>query len=286
MGRSVVEKAVATNAECWRLASGGDEQLVILMMYWHVIELLDGAVVLVAAGAIEPSRLQLRAAFEALLDLEFILESDTTRRAYAWLVVKDVLKRIKTWQKFDEATDAGRQFATLLSSEGGPMPFPTLDAKAKGDALQHMLDTDPRWTPAYDEYKRLKQQFPKSRSRPEWFELFDGPVGGGVSTLARHLRHGADYEVLYRHWSARVHGSDAVQRFKRGGVVPLRATGELNATMNFVVTFGLRAIRAVIQHYMPEREKELYAQWYVAEVRQRWTAFGPFDESDQRSGLE
>lgn len=166
-GKVVVESSVDVTSHCWRVAKGHDEQGVILMTHWHLIELLDGVVVLIGAGAIEPARLQLRAAFESFLTLLFILERDTEKRGYAWLVVKDILSRIRMWHHFDTGSEAGKEFVKLTATEGVKVLHDP-GAREKGDRLQKMIETQPRWKETYEEYKRLKdEKFPKARNRPE-----------------------------------------------------------------------------------------------------------------------
>ena len=48
---------------------GGDENAVILSLYYHLLEMVDAIRIQVAEAAPVPARLQLRAAFEGLLGL-------------------------------------------------------------------------------------------------------------------------------------------------------------------------------------------------------------------------
>jgi hypothetical protein len=116
--RMVCDEGYRRWEQCLSLGSGADENLFILQTHYHILEQLDAVQVLIADGAVEPSKLQLRAAFEALLTLEYVLQGDTRRRAYAWLVVADVLNRIRTWERFDPSTEGGKEFAALLQREG------------------------------------------------------------------------------------------------------------------------------------------------------------------------
>src|SRR6266446_6134238 len=73
---------------------------VILLLYLHVVEMLDALEVLIAASVVIPSFLQLRSAFEAYLQLAWILKEDTRRRVYAYLVY-DIHNRLKTYRSLD-----------------------------------------------------------------------------------------------------------------------------------------------------------------------------------------
>jgi 4-amino-4-deoxy-L-arabinose transferase-like glycosyltransferase len=271
LGRSVLDRALMEWSRSWKLAKGFDEQLVILQTHFHLTELLDGALVQVAAGAVEPARLQLRGAFEALLTVEFITQADSVQRGYAWLVVKDILQRIKLWRAFGTATPLGN----ALRQTAPPNQVVTAqEAAEKADRLEAMLK-GPRWKEAFDEYKQVQREY--GRKNVAWWELFGGPKGSGLNTLAEYLNRSPDYYILYRHWSQRVHGSDVVQRFKREGVPALRDTSDLATTINLLTAFALAAMRALFRYYKPHGAEEEYAKWYVEEVRPKWIEFSPLD---------
>src|SRR5208282_887938 len=56
---------------------GGDEDLPILFVYQHLLEMLDSVAVQISECAPSPAALQLRAMFEALLTLEYITRDKT-----------------------------------------------------------------------------------------------------------------------------------------------------------------------------------------------------------------
>jgi hypothetical protein len=277
-GARLVNDICVKGIAIWRdaqehLAGGGDPDLLLLQTHHHVIEQLDAVGILLDHGAVEPSKLQLRTAFEALLALEYIAQQDTERRAYAWLVVVDVLDRIKTWDRLNETTPAGKQFAALKKTEGhGGLPAASSAAERRA-ILQEMLEEDPRWSGAYGEYRRV--QVLAGKRRVEWYELFGGPKGPGLRNLALHLGHGTAYEILYRQWSRRIHGADVFQRVTKGDrgqilVQPLRYAAHWQPVVNFAVNFGLLSTRIILGRYLPD-QAPAFAKWYVEQVRPRRT---------------
>lgn len=72
----------------------GDAHLVILMLYRHVIEMIDAIEALLEQSVVNPAYLQLRSAFEAYLQLEWILKENTKRQAITYLVY-DIRNRLK-----------------------------------------------------------------------------------------------------------------------------------------------------------------------------------------------
>ena len=80
------------------------------------------------------------------------------------------------------------------------------------------------------------------------------------------------YELLYRHWSEAVHStgvrSGRILPAKDGtaALVQLRDPTPVQQVTAFAVTFGLAAIHAMVDHFVPEKKVELRA-WYVRELR-------------------
>jgi hypothetical protein len=54
-------------ARCGYRPEGGDENVAILFLYYHLLEMLDGVGILIAESAPNPAELQVRAVFEALM---------------------------------------------------------------------------------------------------------------------------------------------------------------------------------------------------------------------------
>ncbi|MBI3327519.1 MAG: hypothetical protein HYZ81_12565, partial [Nitrospinae bacterium] len=86
----------------------GDAHLVILMPYRHVIEMIDAIEALLEQSVVNPAYLQLRSAFEAYLQLEWILKEDTKRRAITYLVY-DIRNRLKIYSSLDPDTEDGKR---------------------------------------------------------------------------------------------------------------------------------------------------------------------------------
>lgn len=62
---------------------GGDENVAILGLFCHLLKMVDAARIQVAESAPIPAKLQLRAIFEALLGLDYMLAKDTAPGAHA-----------------------------------------------------------------------------------------------------------------------------------------------------------------------------------------------------------
>jgi hypothetical protein len=102
-----------------------------------------------------------------------------------------------------------------------------------------------------------------------WYSLFGGPAS--VRQLAGHLKLSGAYEVLYSHWSERIHAGNAMMTVAGPDKVieHLRNAQGCQQATSFAVSFTLHATRELIQRYCPARLSD-YRNWYIAEVQARY----------------
>lgn len=255
---------------CADRPSGGDENMVILFLFYHLVEMLDAVGVLVSEAAVPPAQLMVRAEFEALLALKYVLKEDTVRRAHAYLVC-DVVERLEFYATLDPNTEEGRSLRQAIASDLDcahmrlPAPRPAA-AAALGSVLKK-----PLYKEGFEEHTRVRR---KKRPYPHWYELFGGPRS--IRQLAQAVGHLGSYEILYGGWSATGHASDVIRRNlteANGGpaVRPIRNPQLLSSVVNMAANFYLDAARLLIGKYCVE-EQRAYGEWYVRDVRTLWFA--------------
>ncbi|MGH7841492.1 MAG: DUF5677 domain-containing protein [Candidatus Binataceae bacterium] len=236
-------------ARCACRPEGGDENIAILFLYYHLLEMLDAVGVLVAESAPVPAELQVRAIFEALLALSYMLQGDTVRRAHAYWVAA-FADRIKFYETLDPSTPAGERYLAALKSD--PNCATMQIAPPRPEAIANLKSglAQPGYAEAYTEYRRL------SRRRPaDWYQLFGGPRN--LRELAREIAREGTYEVLYGEWSILGHGKDALLRNLVGGrtggpaVRAIRNPETIPQTVSFAADFTLEATRLMLQRYRP-----------------------------------
>jgi len=251
-------------ARCAYRSEGGDENIAILFLFYHLLEMLDAVRVLVAEAAPVPAELQVRAIFEALLALSYILKADTVRRAHAYLV-SAFAERIKFYETLDPSTPAGQRYRQALASDPdcGWMQAPT----PRPEAIERLKSglAKPGYAEAYAEYERMSQRRPA-----EWYQLFGGPRN--LRGLAREVHREGAYEVLYGEWSILGHGKDALLRNlvegQSGGpaVRAIRNPETIPQTVGHAGDFTYAAIRLMVERYRPD-EVTRCAEWYVRDFR-------------------
>ncbi|GAJ14057.1 unnamed protein product, partial [marine sediment metagenome] len=175
------------------------ESLPVLVSFLHMIQMTDAIEVLLSSGCGPPASVLLRSSFESKLAVQYILEGDSKRRGYAWLVCH-VLQEIEALERFGSA-----KFSETLSTEGlGGMPAEELaELPSVIKQLKSKLEL-PGFVEAHSEYQRLRME--RRVGRLEWYALHGGP--STVRGLARHLHQETLYQTLYHSTSRVVHGQD------------------------------------------------------------------------------
>jgi hypothetical protein len=265
----ILAYGLALFARCSNRPTGGDENLVILFVYRHFLEMLDSVIVQVAESVAAPAALQLRAMFEALLAIEYLTEdtSQTVSRAYAYLYKMEVNRR-KFYALNDPNSAEGKQLQKFIADDPYAKEWkPLIDPK---DIATRIADIDamlakPELVAATKEAKLAKKRV---RGTPPWHSFYGGPKN--IAELAQAMKRGAAYAFLYREWSERTHSVDAVDRIlthhpygpaARG----LRDATELNTTIEFAITFAIDAARCLIRYYRPG-EEVAFSKWLAREV--------------------
>ena len=242
-----------------------DHHVSLFTLYWQLIGLTDAIEVLVSQSCSLSIVPLLRSSFEMLLSLEYLLADPHPDRArsQAWLVAH-IRRRASGWQDLDPSTERGRQFKEdrandrVLSSVSIPE---ALVSRAQERAAFYKRWLAKPYLASIDD--RLA---PKA----EWYSLDRGPTN--LYQLARHLRRGGLYGLLYRAWSAQVHGADATIAVckgaeGRGTFSRTRDARDLAWYAFLTARFMLDATWLLLKHVRPGEETAT-ARWYEREVRE------------------
>jgi hypothetical protein len=245
----------------------GDAQVPAILMFRHLLGLLDAVSLLLRQSSIEPCDLLLRGIFESCLGLRYLLEKDTEKRALAFQVWH-THDRMKKHRRLDPSTPEGERYSRALQSG-------RLFANAAPPDISHSQTTltklksglkEPHIIEAENEYQRTRSKR-KSAKKPltfPWYSLYDGP--NTIEELASHLGFADLYEVFYREWSGPTHGTDVMvgKMVVVGGgprIVELRNPKESQLVTQVAVALALGAYRVVVDRVVPEKEEELL-KWY------------------------
>ena len=269
--REVVAHGVEVFDRCLRVASesgkGGplDEHVAVFFAFHRLLESLDAANELIRLGRVASSVLPLRSAFEALLALEYMLQADTTNRAYAFLVGQ-MKGRIRECDLQTAGTDARLALERDAAAEGMACTFElNADAPKVRAGIEALLQT-PRWRPAADAWDAAK--LAQRGRRPAWYSLFDGPKN--LRELAAAVRKAYPYALLYRSFSEHTHVADLARVFSAGeGMVRFACIPDWRRARNpsaMAMYFGVTASRQVLTRYCPS-EVVNHKYWYATKIK-------------------
>jgi hypothetical protein len=265
--------ALARCATSTSVSGKVDEDVAILALYRHIIEMTDGIQVLLAQSCPNPVIPLLRSSFEALLSMEYILESDKdyTRRSLAWLVGY-AHKRIDIYERLDPSTNKGKESKRLFDSDSitARIHLPSVSDVQKAKASLQSFLAKPHIQPIEIEYSKS--------NGPKWYQLFGGPAN--LRTLAERLKRGGQYETLYRQWSTTAHAQDFLPFMAKTDtgeqtINRLRSSSMIGEIASFASTFILAATRHIVQKLHPGEDP---APWYRREIRERYRSIAGIED--------
>ena len=229
--------------------------------------MLDAIEILIKDRAGTPSALQLRSVFESLLHLKWILQrpNEMQERALLYLL-DDIYDRIKIRRSVDPKTSEGKEILKMHASDiiAKNMPAPNVpDSDIAIKKWDSMLNRAPLKT-IHDNYSTYK----KNNKKAKWYSYHGG--GFTIAELATKLDLPFAYWLLYKNWSATVHGQHRLREkvVAGGGFKPLRAPEFIPTGGNYAISFALFAILEICTFYKPKGID--YASWYKAEVQSEY----------------
>ena len=274
--REIVDEGIRVFERCSKSAKGRDENIGLLFPFLQLIELLDGAEVVLDGSSVVGSNPILRAAFEALLTVEWVAGNSDLHYGAAY-VVCDVHRRIASHQQYVEGHEKRRQLLTALEADDFvvPITIPLLpDAADKIAGLEALLQA-PHLAAAEIEYQATRAKM--RGGSPRFHALWGGP--GNIEQLAAKLGRAGYYQILYRQWYITGHADDVLRQLTHvdgaAALRPFRSGIGLATTYAHAVQFGVYGIRALLKFYRNEELGRSFQTWYKTHVRSAMIALTP-----------
>lgn len=240
-----------------------NEQAVIISIFLHIVEMLDGSEILIEKSAITAASLQIRSIFESLLYLEWILQKDVEDRANAYLI-NDYYGRIILEETFDPNTQRGKELKAKFRQDEYYNNYPSVDNFMKDRSgeitkLKNLIVNDPL-------LHKIDMLFEGSLGKKKWYYFHGG--GNSLEELANKLNKQYQYQILYRELSDIVHGEKNLRRrvlIKEGGFKTIRDPENIQFIALTAISFGLKAIRLMFSYFKPAALN--YKEWYLNEIK-------------------
>lgn len=265
---SGIEAAVnfGTHILAWDIkqAKGKDENIPVILMFRHILELLDSISILIKVSSVDPCKLILRGILETFLGLEYLLEKDTTERALGFLVWH-YHKDLKQYKKFDPRENESKNLERILQSDKSldGMTLPKIPNLEKAITNINKLLLNPIYSNSEAKYRMLLSS---KESNPSWYRVSGGPKN--VEQLAIYLKRQALYEILYRNWSGPAHGTDIM--INKMGLRPdghpefvqIRYAKDAQTVTQLGFSLALMSFRLMVEKRITNRKEE-YGKWYL-----------------------
>jgi hypothetical protein len=253
----------------------GDTVLIASLLK-HVVCMLDGIVILLKQGAVFPSELQLRSLFEAHAYIQWILKSDTERKALQYSVwhwrrdldwTRSVLEGTKENERLNAALNPKAEVSTAyISSMKGRQD----EVKAKEKELLELLNA-PEFKEVNDEFERLRTDNKGKRSKRDrdWYSLFSGP--SNLRQLCEKLSIEGEYDIFYSSSSEVAHATTQKKMIShQGGEIifeQIRNMNRFDQIVRYSSSLIFRTYRIILEKYRPEEAAGSFKKRYREEWR-------------------
>jgi hypothetical protein len=246
-------------------SSKDNESMVVIgVLLKQIVSMLDAVDILMREGHSYPALLQVRAAFEASLEIDWVLESDSENRARHYIVGN--LRDEAMWAKrFIGGTPEKASFDAAVGVLKHEDP-----AKAEVDARGHLTQVERILSKP--EFATIDSAFTQKRGSkqfdPAWYEILGVP---SIRSMAKALGRLRDYELIYGRGSDAMHAGlykDHLH-FHRGGfrIRPLRNLSDAHSVFNFAMAIAAHSFQIVLKRYRrEEHDQGAFAKRYV----ERW----------------
>ena len=247
---------------------GGDELVPPLFLLRHVLELVDGISIQIRHACVDPCETHLRALLEASLGIKFMLQDKSRKRSMAFMVCR-AHRRLAVYHSLDLSTQQGKTLAKKLKNDPAGMKVNLQNLPSVQPAIDNLesLLARPEYAEVEVEYQRTKRNLKRT---PPWHGLYDGPTT--LEQVADCVNRAAIYQVFYRHWSGRTHGTGVVEgrlspgKDGTGAMIQLRFPVEAQQVTQMALNLALGTYMDCLSELAPERKRN-YEEWYAAKMR-------------------
>lgn len=233
----------------------------------QVIAMVDAAEVLISAGCGHAAYLPIRSAFEASLYIEWIMESDTERRATRYIVA--TLRNERLWcSRVTPGTAEEKEFTSIVKTLGldicGSKPEIATEAESHLAEVNRIL-SQPQLATIDKEFDSKRG---KRKSDIEWYKLDDNVKS--IREVAKKVNRLSEYEFFYAKGSNVVHGSSYKDHisFSNSQIQfkPIRHLADINTQLIYIVSSCITSYKRILERYRPG-ETMAFSNKYMTEWR-------------------
>ncbi len=252
----------------WRERSLKDA-VVLAILLRQVVAMLDGVEILLSNGAAHAAQLQMRALFEASVYIDWILESDSEKKAAYYYIHN--LRRKRLWANRAQPGSAeSQEFITMMNKTGVQ-----INEKVRESARQQIQEIDRILSQTKS--AEINRDFDKHRKGKPYDPAWYVPLGQrSFRTIARTVGKGSLYVILYSGASEVMHTSSYEHHIRVGKdeltFQPIRSLEGFEIVLRFSNGIALSTFRRILEEYRPG-ELPAFARKYLERWQKEFISF-------------
>jgi len=206
---------------------------------------------LISKGAVSTSHLQARAAFEASIYIDWILQGDSGKKAKYYYVAN--LRNQRLWAlRFKTGTPEEQIFSEafkdiekyIQQDDRGD-----LEKIAEGEINKiDSLLSKPGWMEISNEFEKVKNK--KTGAERDWYKLLGVT---SVRQLAKKVGRLGEYDLFYTRSSEVMHGTSYTNhiQFRKGAITfePIRQLRDIDLVLRFISLTTISTYVSILRHY-------------------------------------
>jgi hypothetical protein len=264
--REIVDYGVHLLNKCGHQGGSLSDLVITGHFFKHAVTMLDAVEIQLSRGAVFAAGVSARSMLEAYLYLEWLLKSDTEKRARQFYVWHLRQKRSWTRRAIPGTSEYNRfqKHLDILSDMKDTAKRKAIEASArKQDEDLVSILTNQKNKPINDEFDKLK----KKHFDVAWY-CPGGP--NSIADMASRLNLESEYEFFYSQFSDITHvgAFDKHVKFDGKAVIfePLRSPESIDTVVNVVASLAFRLFRLIINKYFP-KEIKTFTHNYISQWR-------------------
>jgi hypothetical protein len=237
---------------------GLEDAIVIGVLLKQVVSMVDTVEVLASQGIVKPAYLQVRSAFEASLYIDWILKSESKKKAEYYYVSN--LRNIKLWTlRYLEGTKENLDFSQLMVDLKDNLEPQFLTKKQEEEAKKQVTEIDRILS--QDGFRQINEEFESKRGKKTSTEVYwYKPLQiDSIKKLAEVVGRLPEYVLYYSVGSELAHTTSYREhvKFNKGRITfePVRHLEDMNSLLQAAMGVCLSSYSSIIKHYRFDERK-------------------------------
>jgi len=228
-----------------------EDIIVIGVLLRQIVSMLDAVEILVSKGAVGPTNLQARAAFESSLYIDWILKSESEKKAKYYYVSN--LRNQRLWAlRSIPGTPEKEIFSKAFQHIEEHLEITDLESLEK-QVEEGLAEIDSLL--ARNGWNEINLEFEERRNKKTGAEIYWYKIFGvtSIRQLAREVGRLGEYDLFYSSSSEVMHTSSYTGHIQFGkGTVsfePIRHLKDLHILLRFITLVAIPSYVSILKHY-------------------------------------